>query len=81
MKPSTIRTVTIPASGPIESVWIAKALAVSGFAASSSAAKNIVKMGAVRIDGKTTLDEMHRFSRGEKFELAVRDESVRVEIV
>lgn len=78
---SPTKVIAIQSTDIAPSVWIAKALAVTGFAASSSAAKNIVKAGAVRVDGNLIHDEMHRFSRGEKFELAVRDKSVRVEII
>ncbi len=78
MKSSSV--ITIPASDIDPSVWIAKAMTAAGFAVSSSAAKNMIKTGRVHINDKPITDEMHRFARGEKFNITVGEKSASVEI-
>src|SRR5262249_3824616 len=48
-------------------IWIAKALALSGLAKSSSEGMRLVKGGAVHLDGVELKDERHALAKGQKY--------------
>ena len=63
--PADIEELTVAAEG--EALWIAKALAMSGLAKSSSEGLRLVKGGAVHVDGAPLHDEQLKLQKGQRY--------------
>jgi tyrosyl-tRNA synthetase len=63
--PDDIEELTVAAEG--ESLWIAKALALSGLVKSSSEGLRLVKGGAVHVDGAPVKDEQLKLQKGQRY--------------
>jgi tyrosyl-tRNA synthetase len=73
--PDDVEERQLPAEG--EGLWIAKALALSGLAKSSSEGLRLVKGGAVQVDGKELSDDKHSLARGGSYLLRVGSKNKR----
>jgi tyrosyl-tRNA synthetase len=73
--PEAIEEKTVPADG--ESLWIGKALALSGLAKSSSEGARLVKGGAVYLDGEELRDDRHALVKGRRYLVRVGSKNRR----
>jgi len=63
--PENIDEIKVPTEG--ESLWIAKALSLSGLVKSTNEGLRLVKSGAVHLDGEVVRDDQTKLERGRRY--------------